>query len=139
MMNRPTPTGEPQPCQVIALSAYRHASSCFASVLMMVSWVLMPVSPLLLRFLMLLGAGRLNVAPHLDRSPALIDDAAHQLVHEGELGLDQREPIVGLDHEQRRGFLFSFERPAQLLRAAPRRRVLLAHNSRARSPPPSPS
>src|SRR5258705_4417011 len=119
MMNRPTPTGEPQPCQVIALSAYRHASSCFASVLMMVSWVLMPVSPLLLRFLMLLGAGRLNVAPHLHRSPALIDDAAHQLVHEGELGLDQREPIVGLDHEQRRGILFPCRPRRPLLRGAP--------------------
>ena len=45
---------------------------------------------------------RLNLAPYSDRSPSVLSDAANQIVHEIELGLDQRQAIFALDDENRR-------------------------------------
>ena len=74
-------------------------------------------SLLRLRFaFMLLGGRRLNASPQIERPPAVRDDAAHELVDEGELRLDCRQAELGFDDEQRREFLAG-EPLRQVLRA----------------------
>src|SRR5436189_6229526 len=72
----------------------------------------------------LLGRRGLNLAPELDRAPALLDEAADEVLDEGELGLDEREPEFAFDDEQRRKFLAD-ERCRQLLRAGDGGEILL--------------
>src|SRR5262249_23474210 len=86
-----------------------------------------------LRVRLMLSGGRcLHVAPQLDRSPALLGDAAHELAHEGMLGLEQGEPVIGLDGEQCGKFLEPRERRRQLLAGRDRREILLCDLSELR-------
>ena len=66
----------------------------------------------------------LERAPHVDRPPTLLADAAHQFVDEVEFGADHRQVVLGLHREQRRKLLV-LERRRQRLPAGQRRQVLL--------------
>src|SRR5579859_5851181 len=48
---------------------------------------------------------RLQLAPHFARPPSLLGDAPHEILHEDELRLHQRQPVFVLDDEDRRKLL----------------------------------
>ena len=68
---------------------------------------------------MLPCAGGLHAAPDVDRAPALIDDAAHEVVHEVEFGAHHRQVVLVLDREQRREFLAGEFRRQLLVASSP--------------------